>query len=64
MNKTIIIVDDEKSICQSLGAILTDEGYDVLTAESGEEALKIIKEELPSLSSSIYGFRGSMESRP
>jgi len=49
MQRTILIVDDEKSICQSLGSILKDEGYEVLTAASGEEALKIIKEELPSL---------------
>jgi len=39
MHKTILIVDDEKSICQSLGSILVDEGYEVLTAESGEEVL-------------------------
>ncbi|HUH66328.1 MAG TPA: sigma-54 dependent transcriptional regulator [Syntrophales bacterium] len=49
MQRTILIVDDEKSICQSLGSILTDEGYEVLTAESGEEALKIVKEEVPNL---------------
>jgi two-component system, NtrC family, nitrogen regulation response regulator NtrX len=49
MQKTVLIVDDEKSICQSLGSILTDEGYEVLTAASGEEALKVVKEELPSL---------------
>lgn len=49
MHKTILIVDDEKSICQSLGAVLNDEGYDVLTAGSGEEALKIIKDEPPFL---------------
>ena len=49
MQKTILIVDDEKSICQSLGSIQKDEGYEVLTAASGEEALKTIKEEPPSL---------------
>jgi len=49
MRKTILIVDDEESICQSLGGILRDEGYDVLTAGSGEDALKIIEEELPNL---------------
>jgi len=49
MHKTILIVDDEKSICHSLGAILKDEGYDVLTAGSGEEAMKITKEEVPFL---------------
>jgi len=49
MRKTILIVDDEESICQSLGGALTDEGYEVLVAKSGEEALKIIAEELPGL---------------
>jgi two-component system nitrogen regulation response regulator NtrX len=49
MQRTILIVDDEKSICQSLGSILKDERYEVLTAASGEEALKIIKEEPPNL---------------
>ena len=49
MKKTVLIVDDEEMIRQSLEGILTDEGYDVLTASSGEEALKIIEDELPSL---------------
>lgn len=49
MRKTILIVDDEKSICQSLGSILIDEGYEILSAGSGEEALKIIEEEPPNL---------------
>lgn len=49
MYKTILVVDDEESICQSLKGILVDEGYEVLTAGSGEESLKIIEEELPNL---------------
>ncbi len=49
MYKTILVVDDEESICQSLKGILVDEGYEALTAGSGEEALKIIDEELPDL---------------
>ena len=49
MNETILIVDDEASICQSLSAILMDEGFSVLTAGSGEEALKVIAEEMPQL---------------
>jgi two-component system nitrogen regulation response regulator NtrX len=49
MQKSILIVDDEKSICQSLGSILADEEYEILSAGSGEEALKIIEEETPSL---------------
>ncbi len=47
--KTILVVDDEESICLTLKGILMDEGYKVLTIGSGEEALKIIEEELPDL---------------
>ena len=49
MNETILVVDDEVSICQSLKAILSDEGYQVLVAGSGEEAIKIVDEEMPQL---------------
>lgn len=49
MQKTILIVDDEESIRQSLGGILADDGYDILTAGSGEEALKILGEEVVNL---------------
>ena len=49
MNETILVVDDEESICQSLKAILEDEGYQVLTAQSGEEAIKTVAEEMPQL---------------
>jgi two-component system nitrogen regulation response regulator NtrX len=49
MRKTILIVDDEKSICQSLGSILVDEGYEIISAGSGEEALKIIEDDPPNL---------------
>jgi two-component system nitrogen regulation response regulator NtrX len=47
MNETILIVDDEESIRQSLKAIFKDEGYPVLVAGSGEEAVKIVEEEMP-----------------
>lgn len=47
--KTILVVDDEESICLTLKGILMDEGYKVLTVGSGEETLKIIEEELPDL---------------
>ena len=49
MAKTILVVDDEKSILQSLIGILSDEGFEVLTAESGAEALDKIKEATPDL---------------
>ncbi|HNT57333.1 MAG TPA: sigma-54 dependent transcriptional regulator, partial [Syntrophales bacterium] len=48
-HKSILVVDDEESICLSLKGILADEGYDVLTAGSGEECLQIIEDELPDL---------------
>lgn len=49
MKETILIVDDEESICQSLKAILSDEGHNILVATSGEEALKIMEEDMPRL---------------
>jgi len=49
MYKTILVVDDEDSICQVLKGILTDEGYQVVTAGTGEDALRLVDEELPDL---------------
>lgn len=49
MFPTILVVDDEKSILQSLSGILLDEGFEVLTAANGYEALKIIDEDAPDL---------------
>ena len=49
MFPTILAVDDEVTILQSLSGILSDEGFEVLTASNGYEALKIIEEESPDL---------------
>ena len=49
MFPNILVVDDEVSILQSLSGILSDEGFEVLTASNGYEALKIIEEESPDL---------------
>ncbi len=38
----ILVVDDEPSVCVALKAVLVREGYEVLTAHSGAEALQII----------------------
>ncbi|MCE5275211.1 MAG: sigma-54 dependent transcriptional regulator [Syntrophaceae bacterium] len=43
MNKTILVVDDEIGIRQSLKKILEKEGYTVLTASNGEEAFREIR---------------------
>jgi two-component system nitrogen regulation response regulator NtrX len=46
---TILIVDDEESIRKSLKDILGDEGYEVVAAASGREALDLLAEAQPSL---------------
>jgi two-component system nitrogen regulation response regulator NtrX len=45
----VIVVDDEAGIRESLSGILTDEGYQVLTAETGEQALEAMEEHAPDL---------------
>lgn len=43
MPASILIVDDEKGIRESLGALLRDEGYAVEAVASGEECLALIE---------------------
>ncbi len=40
--KTILVVDDEKNIRRTLQLVLEGEGYQVIGAETGEEALRIL----------------------
>jgi len=47
--KRILVVDDEIYIVHILEFSLTMEGYTVLTASDGEEALKMIEQERPDL---------------
>ena len=47
--KTILIVEDDLSIQDTLQMILEWEGYRVVTAENGQEALEVLKSELPCL---------------
>lgn len=50
MNKLkIMIVDDDPNIQQLISLYLTREGFDVVTASSGDEALRIFKSDPPSL---------------
>lgn len=49
MHQTILIIDDEKDIRTALGGILEDEGYQVLSAESGAEGIECARQELPDL---------------
>ena len=49
MAKTILIVDDEPSILMPIQFLMTQQGYDVLTAERGEDALDLISRYKPDL---------------
>lgn len=42
---SVLIVDDEAIVRESIRDWLTDAGFQVATAESGEEALEMIKEQ-------------------
>ena len=42
MKRSLLIVDDEPGIRQSLSGILRDEGYDAESVESGEECLEFL----------------------
>ena len=44
MNTSVLIVDDEQEIRDSLSEVLTDEGYLTYTAENGAVALDMMKE--------------------
>ena len=49
MPKTIVIADDEPHVLRSLEFILKKQGYSVVTAVNGEEALERVKESNPDL---------------
>ena len=49
MSKKILVVDDEKNIRLLLKEELQDEGYDVIMAENGADALEMIQKEVPDL---------------
>jgi two-component system NtrC family response regulator len=41
--ETVLIVDDEKNYTRILGAVLEEEGFEILTANSGSEALEVLE---------------------
>lgn len=45
----VLIVDDQEEILTSLGAILADEGHEVLKARDGQEALHIVQSDSPDI---------------
>ncbi len=49
MKRRILVVDDEAAILHSLSGVLEDEGYEVATASSGEQALERMEADDPDL---------------
>lgn len=47
--KSVLIIDDEYAILELIGILLTDYGYQVHTATSGEEGLAMMAQERPDL---------------
>ena len=45
----ILVVDDENETCALLERYLTKKGYQAFTATSGEDAVRIVKEEKPNI---------------
>jgi CheY-like chemotaxis protein len=43
--KTILVIDDDLSILETIDFLLSSEGYSVLLAPNGEDGLEIIKEQ-------------------
>lgn len=46
-NALILVAEDDSSVRMTLEFVLEDEGFDVLFAEDGEQALKLAQEHLP-----------------
>jgi UDP-3-O-[3-hydroxymyristoyl] N-acetylglucosamine deacetylase len=49
MSETILVVDDEAQIRQTLRGVLADEGFDVVEAENGRAALEVLARATPRL---------------
>ena len=49
MTQTILVVDDEKRLCDLVRAYLTQEGFRVVTSGNGQEALFVARHEKPDL---------------
>jgi DNA-binding response OmpR family regulator len=49
MRHTILLVDDEEKVLEVIAPFLLQEGYDVVTATTGKEALRLAREVKPSV---------------
>ena len=49
MGQKILVVDDERAFLRLVDQVLTQQGYEVLTADNGQEALRILYAQKPDL---------------
>lgn len=49
INKKVLVIDDDKNICEILKIYLSSEGYEVLFAYDGSQGINIAKEQSPNL---------------
>ncbi|MEF2145963.1 MAG: response regulator [Desulfovibrionaceae bacterium] len=49
MNKQILVIDDEKPTLKIFRMLLATYGYEILTAENGQEGLELFREKRPNL---------------
>jgi DNA-binding NtrC family response regulator len=47
--KRILIVDDQRSVCRTLGAVFTTNGYETRTASSAEAVVEVVAQWEPDL---------------
>jgi len=47
--KTVLMIDDEESMRYMTGLVLTDEGFNFVSAAGGEEALVMMEQDLPDI---------------
>ena len=57
---TVLVVDDEFGIAELIDAVLTDEGYRVVSAANGREGLEMLIREQPDMVflEALLGFQG------
>jgi adenylate cyclase len=46
---TMLVIDDDPAVCELMRRVCTREGFDVLTASSGEEGLRLAHEKRPAI---------------
>jgi two-component system response regulator GlrR len=49
VSPTILLIDDDPSVCEALRRVLSMEGWSVVTAQSGEQALQCLATREPDL---------------